>query len=136
VGYAWNRTLIYVKGGVAMEDASTSVNCIYGAAAGVPLFTPAGAPAGTRSCINPAGAVSAAFSTPWYTRVGWTGGFGTEFDLGKGWSAKSEWDFLSFDRHTALASDGTTSMTDKSWVQQVKVGVNYRFTPGAVVAKY
>jgi opacity protein-like surface antigen len=68
--------------------------------------------------------------------VGWTLGFGTEFDLGKNWSAKSEYDFLSFGRHTALASDGTTYLTDKSYVSQVKVGVNYKFTPGAVVAKY
>jgi hypothetical protein len=39
-------------------------------------------------------------------------------------------------RHTALATDGTTLLTDRSWVSQVKVGVNYKFTPGVVVAKY
>ena len=77
----------------------------------------------------------AAFSTPWYTRTGWTLGYGTEFDLGKNWSAKAEWDYLSFGRHTAVATDGTV-MTDKSWVSQVKIGVNYKFTPGMVVAKY
>jgi opacity protein-like surface antigen len=131
VGYAWNRTLLYVKGGVAAEDSSTAVSCIYGPTGSTPIGG-----GDNRSCFNPAGQIRATFNTPWYTRVGWTGGFGTEFDLGKGWSAKSEWDFLSFDRHTALASDGTTLMTDKAWVQQVKVGVNYRFTPGAVVAKY
>lgn len=135
VGYAWNRTLIYVKGGVAAEDSSTSVNCIYGPTGGTPLIDTNGNVVGARSCINPAGVPRAAFSTPWYTRVGWTGGFGTEFDLGKGWSAKSEWDFLSFDRHTATTTDNNL-MTDKAWVQQVKIGVNYRFTPGAVVAKY
>ncbi len=36
----------------------------------------------------------------------------------------------------ALASDGTTFLTDRSNVSQVKVGVNYRFGPGTVVAKY
>jgi hypothetical protein len=38
--------------------------------------------------------------------------------------------------HTVLATDGTSLLTNKSWVSQVKVGVNYKFMPGAVVAKY
>ena len=71
------------------------------------------------------------------TRVGWTIGYGAEFDLGKNWSAKAEYDYLSFGRHTALVSDGTTIMADRSDISQVKVGLNYRFTPvTAVVAKY
>ncbi len=32
VGYAWNRTLLYVKGGAAFEDGNVSVACIYGPA--------------------------------------------------------------------------------------------------------
>jgi opacity protein-like surface antigen len=80
--------------------------------------------------------VTNGFSTPSYTRVGWTIGFGTEFDLGKNWSAKAEYDFLSFGRHTALASDGTTFLTDRSDISQVKLGVNYRFAPGAVGPKF
>jgi opacity protein-like surface antigen len=126
VGYSRGRTLFYGKGGVAFEDSSTTVNCIYG---------PTGALGGVL-CLNPAGANVAGLSTPWYTRVGWTVGYGTEFDLGKNWSAKAEYDYLSFGRHTALATDGTTFLTDKSWVSQVKIGVNYKFTPGVVVAKY
>jgi outer membrane autotransporter protein len=131
VGYAWGRTLYYVKGGAAFEDSSTSVNCIYGptgqTALGGGLF---------RSCLNQAGAVTGGFNTANYTRVGWTLGYGTEFDLGKNWSAKAEYDYLSFGRHTALATDGTTFLTDKSYVSQVKIGVNYRFSAAAVVAKY
>ncbi len=126
VGYAWDRTLFYVKGGAAFEDSSTTVACIYG---------PSGRNAGS-SCLNQASVVTGGFSTPSYTRVGWTVGYGTEFDLGKNWSAKAEYDYLSFERHTALASDGTTFLTDKSHVSQVKVGVNYRFGPTAVVARY
>jgi opacity protein-like surface antigen len=126
VGYAWDRTLFYVKGGAAFEDSSTTVACIYG---------PTGRNAGS-SCLNQALVVTGGFSTPSYTRVGWTIGYGTEFDLGKNWSAKAEYDYLSFGRHTALATDGTTFLTDKSWVSQVKIGVNYKFTPGVVVAKY
>src|SRR6185312_8193361 len=136
VGYAWGRTLFYVKGGAAFEDSSTTVNCIYGPTGATPLIDTNGAVIGARTCRNPAGVVTGGFNTPYYTRIGWTGGFGTEFDLGKNWSAKTEYDFLSFGRHTALASDGTTFMTDKSWISQVKVGLNYKFTPGALVAKY
>jgi opacity protein-like surface antigen len=130
VGYAWGRTLFYVKGGAGFEDSSLTALCSYGPT------VPAGAPLTTRYCVNQAGAVSPGFNTSNYTRVGWTLGFGTEFDLGKNWSAKSEYDFLSFGSHTALATDGTTFLTDKSYISQVKVGLNYKFTPGVVVAKY
>jgi opacity protein-like surface antigen len=130
VGYSWGRTLFYAKGGAAFEDSSLTVLCSYGP------VVPAGAPIATRYCVNPAGQVSSGFNTADYTRVGWTVGYGTEFDLGKNWSAKAEYDYLSFGRHTALATDGTTYLTDKSWVSQVKIGVNYKFTPGVVVAKY
>jgi opacity protein-like surface antigen len=89
------------------------------------------------NCRNQALAVTSGFSTPYYTRVGWTLGFGTEFDLGKNWSAKSEFDYTSFERHTALATDGTTFLTDRADIAQVKIGVNYRFSgPSAVIAKY
>jgi opacity protein-like surface antigen len=130
VGYAWGRTLFYAKGGVAIEDSSTSVNCIYGPTGQAVINI------GFRSCLNQAGLVTGGFSTPNYTRVGWTLGYGTEFDLGRNWSAKAEYDYLSFGRHTALASDGTSFLTDRSNISQVKVGVNYRFGPGVVVAKY
>jgi opacity protein-like surface antigen len=130
VGYAWGRTLFYVKGGAGFEDSSLTVLCSYGST------VPAGAPLTTRYCVNQAGALSPGFNTSNRTRVGWTLGYGTEFDLGKNWSAKAEYDYLSFGSHTALATDGTTLLTDKSYISQVKIGVNYKFTPGVVVAKY
>ena len=89
-------------------------------------------------CFNQAGVVFAngtGFGTS-STRVGWTIGYGTEFDLGKNWSAKAEYDYISFGSHTALASDGTTTIRDRADISQVKVGLNYRFGPTAVVAKY
>ena len=130
VGYAWGRTLFYVKGGAAFEDSSLSANCIYGPTGSSPINI------GLRSCLNQAGVITPAINTASYTRVGGTVGFGTEFDLGKNWSAKTEYDYLSFGRHTALGTDGTTYLTDKSYISQVKVGLNYKFTPGVVVAKY
>jgi opacity protein-like surface antigen len=131
VGYSWGRTLFYGKGGVAFEDSSTTVNCIFG-----PTGVVGAGSLNPKFCLNQAGVNTAGFSTANHTRVGWTLGYGTEFDLGKNWSAKAEYDYLSFGRHTALATDGTTFLTDKSWISQVKIGVNYRFAPGVVVAKY
>jgi opacity protein-like surface antigen len=131
LGYSMGRTLYYVKGGAAFEDGRVSATC----------FNPQGGLLGIPNlCTNQAGAVfanGAGFGTS-STRVGWTIGYGTEFDLGKNWSAKAEYDYISFGSHTALASDGTTVMRDRADISQVKVGLNYRFgpTPTAVVAKY
>src|SRR5262249_49776726 len=98
LGYSWGRTLFYGKAGVAFEDDIVAGNCIWGRRGARE----------TRTCLTRAGRVTGGFSTPWSPRVGWTAGLGTEFALGRGWSAKSEYDFLSFDRHNALATDGTT----------------------------
>lgn len=130
VGYSLGRTLFYGKGGAAFENSRVSATC----------FNPQGAAlAPPTSCFNQAGVVFAngtGFSTS-STRVGWTIGYGAEFDLGKNWSAKAEYDYISFGSHTALASDGTTTIRDRADISQVKVGLNYRFGPTAVVvAKY
>jgi outer membrane autotransporter protein len=129
LGYTAGRTLYYVKGGAAFEDGRVSATC----------FNPQGGLPGVPNvCTNQAGVVfanGAGFGTS-STRTGWTIGYGTEFDLGKNWSAKAEYDYISFGSHTALASDGTTVMRDRADISQVKVGLNYRFGPTAVVAKY
>jgi|UPI000402A7AA opacity protein-like surface antigen len=128
VGYTWGRTLWYVKGGGAFEDGRTNATC----------YNPQGV-AVASVCNNGAGAFIASgtgFSIS-NTRMGWTVGYGTEFDLGRNWSAKAEYDYLSFGRDRALASDGTTNMSVKADnISQVKVGLNYRFAPQTVVAKY
>ena len=118
-----------MKGGAAFEDSRVSATC----------FNPQGGLLNVPNlCTNQAGVVFAngtGFGTS-STRVGWTIGYGTEFDLGNNWSAKAEYDYISFGSHTALASDGTTTIRDWSDISQVKVGLNYRFGPTAVVAKY
>jgi outer membrane autotransporter protein len=129
VGYAWGRTLYYAKGGAAFENSDVSATCFNPQGPALPVPNP---------CVNQAGAVFAngtGFGTS-STRVGWTIGYGAEFDLGKNWSAKAEYDYLSFGSRTALASDGTTTITDRSDISQVKVGLNYRFAPATVVARY
>ena len=48
-----------------------------------------------------------------------------------------ERDYIDLGARTALSSDGVTTLRDSGTISQVKIGVNYRFTPGdAVVAKY
>jgi opacity protein-like surface antigen len=132
VGYAYERSLYYVKGGAAFTNDGQSVGC---------LLTPAqngvaGGAFAARNCVNQVGALTNGFTAA-SDRVGWTIGYGVEFDLGKNWSAKAEYDYIDFGRKTTLASDGTTFMSDHPTQSQVKIGVNYRFVPGgAVVAKY
>ena len=41
VGYAWDRTLFYVKAGAAFEDSSTTVACVSGPTAGLSGTLPA-----------------------------------------------------------------------------------------------
>jgi opacity protein-like surface antigen len=130
IGYSWGRTLYYVKAGGAWADDNTNVSCIFGPVNGA--VTPGG-PLGP--CMNQFGGVTNGFSTGGI-RAGGMIGFGTEFDLGKNWSAKAEWDYIDFGAHTALATDGVTTLRDFGAINQVKVGVNYRFSPGVLVAKY
>lgn len=123
LGYAWDRTLYYVKGGAAFADETVSVNCIVGPNNG------------GRQCNNQAGALFNSISTS-ATRSGWTIGFGSEFALTANWSAKAEYDYIDFGTRTGLTSDGTTSLTSGTTVQVTKLGLNYRFNPGPVVARY
>jgi opacity protein-like surface antigen len=129
-GYAWGRTLLYVKGGAAFENGKTNATC----------YNPQGAATAPPTvCANAAGVVFASGTGFGISnnRFGWTIGYGTEFDLGKNWSAKAEYDYLSFGRDRALSSDGTTILSTKAdSINQVKVGLNYRFAPQAVIAKY
>jgi opacity protein-like surface antigen len=122
IGYAWERTLFYAKAGAAFTNESVFANCI---------FNPANPPP---VCNNPAGVQSNGFNGG-TSHAGWTIGYGTEFDLGKNWSAKAEYDYIDFGRKSFLANDGSL-ISDHPTTSQVKIGVNYRFSPGVVVAKY
>jgi opacity protein-like surface antigen len=126
VGYAYERTLFYVKAGGAWTDASMTAGCI---------IAPALNQQNAQHCNNAAGVLSNGFSSSG-SRVGWTIGYGTEFDLGHNWSAKAEYDYIDFGRKTTVATDATL-ISDHPTTSQVKIGVNYRFSgPAAVVAKY
>lgn len=127
LGYATGRTLWYVKAGGAAADGRVTVRCVDT----------------TIDCANPNGTVYPQLNPDLTNqtqahrnRYGWTVGYGSEFDLGKGWSAKAEYDYIDFGRNSQLASDGETVLSVRSTVSQVKLGVNYRFGAAPVTARY
>jgi opacity protein-like surface antigen len=126
VGYAWDRSLLYIKGGAAFTNETVSANCIIG---------PLNVPGNARTCNNQAGALINSISSS-DNRVGWTIGVGGEFALDANWSAKAEYSYMDFGNRTSLGSDGTSFLTSRTDLQVTKVGLNYRFAPGAVVAKF
>ncbi len=102
LGYTSNNTLIYAKGGAAWLDSKYAA-----------FQTPAtGVPYSTSS-----------------TRLGYTVGGGLEYGFASNWSAKIEYAYLDFGTDTYnVGFGGATSATSiKTDMQQVKVGLNYRF---------
>lgn len=132
VGYAFDRTLLYVKGGAAFADTSEKQQNNF---ANQPNFLQQrfGAVLGDSNVS----AISA----------GWTVGAGFEYALNKNWSAKAEYLHYQLDRenyarvNSAIAPNAAFVSAQHSG-DLVKVGVNYRFNfdsvpvaPAAIVAK-
>ncbi len=122
LGYSWGRTLYYVKGGGAWTNEQFSATCNLG---------PLNGTIRSQQCTNPAGAPSNGFTAS-NSRGGWTVGYGTEFALTRNWSAKAEYNYVSFGDRNVTASDGSL-LNVGMHASEVKVGVNYRFDGGAVV---
>jgi len=100
-GVAFDRLLVYGKGGLAIAYDQSSLTDI----------------AGVTSNTN-------------LTRTGWTAGAGLEYGLAPNWSAKVEYDYLGFGSqplnfNTPLLGPVTSNATLN--VQEVKAGINYRF---------
>jgi outer membrane immunogenic protein len=100
VGYAFDRTLLYVKGGVAFADERDVVT----------------------SPVNGVAASTVESVT------GWTAGIGVEYALDRNWSARVEYDYLGFGSQgvpafTAGAAAGSADLN----IQRATFGVNYRF---------
>ena len=101
LGYAWDRTLLYVKGGGAWVRDNYTIT------AGGVYF--AGADA---------------------TKAGWTVGTGLEYALAPNWSAKIEYNYLDFGNHTVrfvTGGGGSFLREVDQYIHVVKVGINYRF---------
>jgi outer membrane immunogenic protein len=101
VGAAFDRLLVYGKGGIAFAQDRSTLNDVFGGSASTSQ-----------------------------TRTGWTAGAGLEYALDRNWSAKVEYDYLGFGSQTlnlgtpALAGYTTNASLN---VQEVKAGINYHF---------
>jgi outer membrane immunogenic protein len=101
VGAAFDRLLVYGKGGVAFARDQSSFTDLAGNSA------------------------SDAF-----TRTGWTGGLGLEYGITRNWSAKIEYDYLAFGSQPlnfTTATPTTFSSSGRLDVQEIKAGINFRF---------
>lgn len=112
IGYTWDRVLVYAKGGGAW------VNDNYKS-----FFVATGGDTGSAKI----------------TVSGWTVGGGVEYAFASNWSAKIEYGYLDFGKHSAFLCNrnGCASVpTDfKQHAHTALLGINYRFGwPG--VAKY
>jgi outer membrane autotransporter protein len=126
-GFTWGRALFYVKGGGAWTDEQFSATCNFGPVE--PFNTVVG-----QQCVNPARALSNGLTAS-TGRAGLVIGYGTEFALTRNWSAKAETEYLSFADKNVIASDGSL-LNVGMHVWETKIGVNYRFDAGPVVARY
>lgn len=100
VGAAFDRLLVYGKGGLALAQDRSSLTDLGGNTA-----------------------------TDSVMRKGWTVGAGLEYALNDNWSAKIEYDYLGFGSQamsftTPLEKVGSNASLN---VQEIKAGVNFRF---------
>jgi outer membrane autotransporter protein len=124
VGFTWERALFYVKGGGAWTNENFMATC----------NTLGAIPPALNPCTNPAGnaSIGLAASTG---RAGWLIGYGTEFAFDRHWSAKAETSYLSFADKNVIATDGSV-LNLGMHIWETKIGINYRFDGGPVVARY
>ena len=119
VGYAWQRYLVYAKGGGAwardhydIQNLESINNQFCGAS--------------TLEACNP---------TANETRFGWTIGGGFEWALAPNWSAMVEYNHYGFGTKTLFfdapnSFSGPTPLFIKQSVDVIKVGANFRFGMG------
>ena len=118
-GFTLDRTLFYVKGGLALGGGSARV---------------------TDTCsVAPCGPLTLSGSRS--SNVGWTIGGGIEYAAYQNWTIKAEYNYVSFGNQTvnALGSDGFNyRFRTQNNAHLFKIGVNYLFStgPGAVVSRY
>jgi outer membrane immunogenic protein len=112
IGYAFDRVLVYGKGGIAFDrDRYNAINL----ATLAPTFNP----------------------TASTTRTGWVAGVGAEWAFADNWSVFAEYDHYGFGKKTLNFIDpvnfpNTAVLTLKQDVDVVKVGLNFRFhLPGS-----
>jgi outer membrane immunogenic protein len=124
LGYAWDRTLLYVKGGAAFVPTRASVldACQnVGAGCGNWLISTSGS----------------------HTTVTWTVGGGIEWAFAASWSVKGEYMFIGLDDHSGFQTCGPVTTPSGTilaggpfcfnhtfgGIHTAKIGLNYRFGP-------
>jgi outer membrane immunogenic protein len=129
LGYAWDRVLLYGKGGAAYahdryssNNAGGINNAIFGCGNVAPFDC---------SIVGSA------------DRWGWTAGIGLEWAFATNWSAMIEYDHYGFGTKTVSmnvtnqAGITPANLNVRHDIDTVKIGVNYRFwSPAPVVARY
>jgi outer membrane immunogenic protein len=101
IGAAFDRLLVYGKGGLAIAQDQSSLTDLAGNTSGDTLL-----------------------------RTGWTAGAGLEYALDKNWSAKVEYDYLGFGSQPLTFTTplvGTVTSNASLNVQEIKAGLNFRF---------
>jgi len=101
VGAAFDRLLVYGKGGVAFANEQSSV---------------------AGPALNP--------STVTTLRTGWTAGAGLEYAINENWTVRAEYDFLGFGSQPLnFTTPGGAAVTSNASlnVQEVKAGLNFKF---------
>jgi outer membrane immunogenic protein len=123
IGYTVNfediAGLFYLKGGAAFVNYDT-----YGFSGQGSLTT----------CSDPKTCATSGagfnFNAPSSNRWGWTIGLGTEWVVDGNWSIFGEWDYLNFGTQNLTFTDatfGSTQVSVKQQINELKLGVNYRF---------
>jgi outer membrane immunogenic protein len=101
IGAAFDRLLVYGKGGLALAQDQSSLTDVGGNV-----------------------------STTKQMRTGWTAGVGMEYALDDHWSAKIEYDYLDFGSQALNFTTpvlGSVTSNASLDVQEVKAGLNFRF---------
>lgn len=118
IGYATNfdsiAGLFYVKGGAAFLNLDA------------PSFS------GQATVTGGGGSVTGAFAfgAPSSSRWGWTVGLGTEWAVLGNWSIFGEWNYMNFGTSNVTFTDatfGSTTVSAKQQINELKLGINYRF---------
>jgi high affinity Mn2+ porin len=107
LGYAFDHFLLYGTGGLAWSFDQVTRTQIAGVAA-VGSATP--------------GTVDT--SQPW--RVGWAAGAGIEIPLSRSWTAKAEYLWTGFGRHSEMFAAGAQAFDSDLTMQSIRLGLNYR----------
>jgi outer membrane immunogenic protein len=115
VGYAWDRVLVYGKGGVGFANInSTVIDACNTGACGPGLLT----------------------ATHSSNQAFWVAGGGVEYAFSPSWSLKGEYLFLGIDKTYAVCGPGAATAVGSTFcsshniegIHTFKVGLNYRFS--------